>query len=66
MVTDHEMRMEALRLYEENERLRKALESIIRDINEYERLNNLAPNSGRTECWDSVANAKKLLNIGRE
>ncbi len=30
MTTDHEMRMEALRLFEENERLRSALEIISR------------------------------------
>jgi hypothetical protein len=28
MVTDHDMRMEALRLFEENQRLRKALSDI--------------------------------------
>ena len=38
-----------------------ALEAVIRDINDYERVNNLAPNPGRTECWDSVADAKALL-----
>jgi hypothetical protein len=44
----------------------KALERVIRDINEYERVNNLAPNPGRTECWDSVAEAKALLrHVGR-
>lgn len=28
MVTDHDMRMEALRLFEENEKLKKALEKV--------------------------------------
>ena len=55
--------MEALRLFEENERLRKALEDVIRDIKDYELANNLAPNPGRTECWDSVARAKVALSL---
>lgn len=38
-----------------------ALEDVIRDINDYEKANNLAPNPGRTECWDSVARAKLVL-----
>lgn len=36
MVTDHEMRMEALRLFEENERLRAALEEILATTGEDE------------------------------
>ena len=55
--------MEALRLFEENERLRKALEDVIRDIKDYELANNLAPSPGRTECWDSVARAKAALSL---
>jgi hypothetical protein len=43
--------------------LAKALEDVVRDINDYERVNNLAPNPGRTECWDSVARAKDLLAV---
>jgi len=38
-----------------------ALEDVLRDIGEYERANNLAPNPGRSECWDSVARAKLVL-----
>jgi len=38
-----------------------ALEDIIRDINDYEKASNLAPNPGRAECWDSVARAKLVL-----
>jgi len=46
--------------------LKQALEDVVRDINDYERGNNLAPKNrgpspGRTECWDSVARAKALL-----
>lgn len=32
MVTDHEMRMEALRLYEENEKLRVALDRLVKRL----------------------------------
>ena len=38
-----------------------ALECVIFDVHEYERVNNLAPNPGRTECWDSVAHATDVL-----
>ena len=43
------------------ERLREALKAVLRDIEEYERVNNLAPNPGRKYCWDSVANAYEIL-----
>jgi hypothetical protein len=39
----------------------QALQTLIEQINDYERVNNLAPNPGRTECWDTVARAKALL-----
>jgi hypothetical protein len=45
----------------EIERLRAALERVLSDIAEYERINNLAPNPGREYCWDSVALARKAL-----
>jgi hypothetical protein len=45
----------------ENVDLRAALQALVDQINDYERVNNLAPNPGRTECWDSVARAKALL-----
>jgi hypothetical protein len=41
--------------------LEAALRAIVRDVNDYERVNNLSPNPGRTECWDSVAHAKAVL-----
>ena len=47
----------------EIEQLREVLTAIVRDINDYERTNNLAPNPGRSECWDSVARAKHLLDM---
>jgi len=43
------------------ETLEDALRRVVADVNEYERVNNLAPNHGRTECWDSVAHAKAVL-----
>lgn len=41
--------------------LRRALRAVVADIHEYERVNNLAPNPGRKECWDSVARAVEIL-----
>jgi hypothetical protein len=41
--------------------LEAALRAVVRDVNDYERVNNLAPNPGRAECWDSVARAKAVL-----
>lgn len=38
-----------------------ALEAVLADIRDYERVNNLAPNPGRTHCWDSAARAEALL-----
>jgi tetratricopeptide (TPR) repeat protein len=46
---------------DEIERLRDALERILADIADYERVNNLAPNPGRQYCWDSVAHAHAIL-----
>jgi hypothetical protein len=46
---------------DEIERLRTALERILADIADYERVNNLAPNPGRQYCWDSVAHAHAVL-----
>ena len=41
--------------------LEDALRRVVLDVNDYERVNNLSPNPGRSECWDSVANAKTVL-----
>jgi len=41
----------------------QALQVLVDQINDYERVNNLAPNPGRTECWDSVAHAKQVLAV---
>jgi hypothetical protein len=50
---------------DEIERLRDALNRIIADIHDYEQTNRLAPNPPRMECWDSVADARYLLERPR-
>jgi hypothetical protein len=50
-------------LRDEIGRLRAALHDVIADIHEYERVNNLAPNPPRMECWDSVARAQEVLGL---
>lgn len=44
-----------------HEDLVQALQALVDQVNDYERVNNLAPNPGRTECWDTVARAKTVL-----
>ena len=39
-----------------------ALEALVADVLEYERINNLAPNPGRRDCWQSVTNARAILS----
>jgi hypothetical protein len=46
-------------------RLKAVLKDVIDDIHEYERVNNLAPNPPRIECWDSVARARRALEEGK-
>ena len=41
--------------------LEEALRRVVRDVNDYEEANKLHPNPGCTECWDSVAYAKAIL-----
>jgi hypothetical protein len=50
------------RLRVDNAQLREALAALIADIEEYERINNLAPNPGKPDCWQSVTRAKAVLN----
>ncbi len=38
-----------------------ALQALVDNVHDYERVNNLAPSPGRTECWDTVAHAKRIL-----
>lgn len=44
-----------------NRDLLAALKLVISDIEAYEHVNNLAPNPGRTHCWDSVAQAHAVI-----
>jgi hypothetical protein len=39
----------------------QALEAVVNDVNEYERINRLAPTPGHVDCWDSIARAKAVL-----
>lgn len=43
------------------EALRAALAALVADIEDYERVNNLAPSPGQQSCWQSVTRAKALL-----
>lgn len=43
------------------DKLRATLADIVASIEDYERVNNLAPNPPRLSCWDCVATAKELL-----
>lgn len=38
-----------------------ALKAVMRDIDEYERVNNLSPNPGKKDCWQSVTFAKQII-----
>lgn len=38
-----------------------ALKALVSDILEYERVNNLAPNPGKQDCWQSVTHAKAAI-----
>jgi hypothetical protein len=48
-------------LHAQLEAAKAALRRLVDDIHDYERVNNLAPNPPRTECWDSVADALAVL-----
>lgn len=50
----------------EIERLRAALQGVVSDVLEYERVNNLVPNPGRKYCWDSVDRAQVALGHEQE
>lgn len=45
----------------EIERLKAALEALVDNVLDYERVNNLHPNPGRKYCWDTVARACEVL-----
>jgi hypothetical protein len=42
--------------------LEKALQGVVSDVLEYERINNLSPSPGREYCWDSIATAHAALD----
>jgi len=42
--------------------LEKVLRALVAEVEDYERVNNLHPNPGRSECWGSVAAAKAILD----
>lgn len=37
------------------------LKQVVAQIEDYERVNNLAPSPGRQHCWDSVARAHEII-----
>jgi hypothetical protein len=37
------------------------LAALVADVEDYERVNNLAPNPGKRDCWQSVTQAKAVL-----
>lgn len=56
-----DLKAEMQRRLKRIEQLEDALRRVVRDVNDYEEVNKLHPNPGRTECWDSVAHAKRVL-----
>jgi len=50
MATDHEMRMEALRLYEKNEKLRAEVEHLRENLNEIHRLSQVS----NQDAWHTL------------
>lgn len=43
------------------EEMVEALQAIVADILEYERINNLSPNPGKQDCWQSVTRARAAI-----
>lgn len=41
--------------------LEAALKLVLDDIADYERVNNLSPNPGKRDCWQSVSAARAAL-----
>ncbi len=42
--------------------LEGALRGVVQDIEDYERVNKLHPNPGKSDCWQSVTHAKQVLS----
>jgi hypothetical protein len=38
-----------------------ALKALVSDIEDYERTNNLAPNPGKPDCWQTVTTARATI-----
>jgi hypothetical protein len=64
MLWQKQRELDALRA--ENARLRAALKALVSDIEDYERVNNLAANPGMQVCWQSVAEARATLEHTKE
>lgn len=55
------MRDELRRIRDINADMLAALKTVVAQIEDYERINNLAPNPGRQHCWDCVAHAHVVI-----
>lgn len=51
---------------DEIESLIVALTAVVADVMDYERVNNLAPNPGQKQCWQSVTNAKAAIESAKD
>lgn len=49
----------------ETTKLIEALEAVLADIADYEKTNNLFPNPGHADCWQSVTNAMAVIAEAR-
>lgn len=56
---------ELLTILNANADLLAALEGVVADIAEYERVNNLYPSPGKSECWQSVTQARAAIAKAR-
>ena len=45
------------------EALLEALQALMADVLEYERVNNLYPNPGKRDCWASTTNARAAIAL---
>lgn len=62
--------VEAVNSYEQSrqtiEALVVALTNLVADVEDYERVNNLAPNPGKKDCWQSMTRARSALLLAGE
>src|ERR1700721_3620097 len=63
MATDHEMRIEAFRLYEENGRLRDALKGLHDWYVDYAKTNNLHNGDGSPATFHELLVARRMLEL---